>query len=182
MKTPKVAGSSGTGKCGSSLSLFQLTRSPCTTCNGVPGLTPSISGVNTAGLPSILIDQSGIGVLLLRPIVLDHHPGISSTSPCSLKIRNEGRRPLGGCNNSYRPSVTVLLARLAAILAKHPEVVHSEHTSERKQDAQAVAVRSWRNTDVKSLIARRRRTCLPVVDGCDFSLDNQKTWRHNLQG
>src|SRR5258708_24973963 len=94
MKTPKVAGSSGTGKCGSPLSLFQLTISPCTTFNGVPGLTPSISGVNTAGLPSILIDQSGIAVLLsLRPIVPDHHPRDVEHSLYCSKIRNEGRRP-----------------------------------------------------------------------------------------
>jgi len=48
MKAAK-AGLSGTGSADRRYSLFQLTISPCTTVNGVPGLTPSISGVNTAG-------------------------------------------------------------------------------------------------------------------------------------
>src|SRR3954451_5349142 len=87
------SGWSGTRKCGSSVSLFQLTRSPCTTFNGEPGLMPSISGVNTAGLPSILIDQSGMAFLLsLRPIMLDHHPRNIEHFTVLFEIRNEGRR------------------------------------------------------------------------------------------
>src|SRR3954447_22976532 len=59
MKLPRVE-SSGTGQCGSLVMLFQLTKSPSTTVNGWPDGVPSMSGVNTAGLRSILIDQSGI--------------------------------------------------------------------------------------------------------------------------
>jgi hypothetical protein len=47
-------------------------------------------------------------------------------------MKAAGRASLGECNNSYRQSGTVLLARLAAILAKHPKVVYSKSTLERE--------------------------------------------------
>jgi hypothetical protein len=118
-----------------------------------------------------------MGVLLsLRPIVPDHHAWnvileTSSTSLCSSK--NPQSRPQaspGECNNLIGNPARCCPARLAAILAKHPEVVYSERT--------VIAG----TVSIFAPSPARRRAFGVNPDACNFSLDNQKTWRHNLQG